>query len=118
MKYTSIWLLGILGGLAGVLIGAGELLFEMIFWGHLPGSWLGGSLILPEVGALLFILLGIMGMISSLLHFMCSWVRLPWAICSMAFFPNLLGSNRSWIEDGWLQRLTIDILCYPFSAIY
>lgn len=68
MKYASIRLLGILGGLIGILIGIGELLFQMIFWGHLPGSRVGFSLISPEAGALLFILLGITGTISSLLY--------------------------------------------------
>ena len=68
MKYASIRLLGILGGLAGILMGASGLLLEMIFWGYLPGSWVGFSLISPEISSLFFILLGIIGMISSLLY--------------------------------------------------
>jgi uncharacterized membrane protein YfcA len=66
MKYTSIRLLGILGGLAGILIGTSGRLLEMIFWGHFPGSWVGFSLISPEISSPLFILLRIIGMISSL----------------------------------------------------
>jgi hypothetical protein len=66
MKYASIRLLGILGGLAGILIGTSGRLLEMIFWGHFPGSWVGFSLISPKISSPLFILLGIIGMISSL----------------------------------------------------
>jgi hypothetical protein len=68
MKYASIRLLGILGGLAGILIGTSGRLLEMIFWGHFPGSWVAFSLISPEISSPLFILLGIIGMISSLLY--------------------------------------------------
>jgi hypothetical protein len=68
MKYASIRLPGILGGLAGILMGVGELLLEMISWGHLPGSWVGLGLISPEIGALLFILLGAIGLIAALFY--------------------------------------------------
>jgi hypothetical protein len=68
MKYASIRLLGILGGLAGILIGTSGRLLEMIFWGHFPGSWVAFSLISPEISSLFFILLGIIGVISSLLY--------------------------------------------------
>jgi hypothetical protein len=100
--YTSIRLLGILGGLIGILIGIGELLFQLIFWGHLPGSWLGGSLIPPEVGALLFILLGIMGMISSLLYSK-SRRRMAWAILASGClgFPIGLAAG-AYLVQSWI----------------
>jgi hypothetical protein len=108
VRYASIRLLGILGGLAGIIIGIGELLFEMVFWGHIPGSWLGGSLIPPEAGALLFILLGIMGMISSLLYSE-SRRKMAWAILAsgclgfpigLASGAYLVGSWIYWIIPG------------------
>jgi tetratricopeptide (TPR) repeat protein len=68
MKYASIRLLGILGGLTGILMGAGGLLSEMIFWGHLPGRWVGLGLISPEIRSLLFILLGAIGLIAALFY--------------------------------------------------
>lgn len=98
----SILLLGILGGLAGILIGAGELLFEIVFWGHVQGNWLGGALIPPEVGALIFILLGMTGMISALFYSERRR-RMAWVILASGLlgFPIGLASG-SYLVGSWI----------------
>ncbi len=68
MRYTSIRLPGILGGLAGRSYRRRRAAVRVIFRGHFPGSWVGISLISPGISSPLFILLGIIGVISSMLY--------------------------------------------------
>jgi hypothetical protein len=68
MRYASIRMLGIFGGLAGILVSIAEFLLWVFSSGHTPAISTGAGIISPEVGALIFILLGIIGMISSLLY--------------------------------------------------
>jgi hypothetical protein len=97
MRYPSIRLLGILGGLAGILMGPGGLLIEKTYWSHLPGSWVGLGLISPGTRELLFILLGIVGMISSA-YYSDSRRKMAWVILG----SGLLGFPIGWASEAYL----------------
>ncbi len=95
---------GILGGFLGILIGAGELLLWLLFGtsSHVPGSWLEGGLVPPEAGALLFILLGVLGAIASLWY---SEKRK--GLARVILFCGLLGfpvgyASGSYLVGGWI----------------
>jgi hypothetical protein len=98
---------GVIGGLSGILIGGAELLWFIISAAssHMPGSWIEGNFISPEIGASVFILLGIMGGISSLLYPMKK-VNLGGVIilCGLLGFPvgYASGSYASMGWTGWI----------------
>lgn len=106
MRNISILLLGILGGISAVLIGVGELLFWMISFSssHIPSSWLDGVLIPPEVGGLLFIVLGMLGIVAALLYSERRR-RLAWAILT----SGLLGFS---IEERSVYWVTLFIAAF------
>lgn len=105
MRNVSILLLGILGGLLGILIGAGELLSVIIFWGHLPGSWAGLGLISPEIEAILFILLGMIGTIAAL-SYSEGRKRTAQAILISGLSGFLIGFvSGSYLMGGWIYWL-------------
>ena len=105
-------ILGIVGGLFAILIGSGELLFLSFFWvsSHVPGSWLDGVLIPPQVGAILFILLGVGGMVAALSYredrrepakviLLCGLLGFPLGYASGSY---LVGNWIYWIIPGTL----------------
>ncbi len=112
MKNVSVLLSGILGGFLGILIGAGELLLLLLFGtsSHIPGSWLEGGLVPPEAGALLFILLGVLGTIASLSY---SEKRRGLArvilLCGLLGFPVGYASG-SYLVGGWIYWIIPGIL--------
>lgn len=102
MRNLSILLLGVLGGLAGILTGAGELLVGEFLSGQAPGSWLRSGLISPEVGALLFVMLGITGIISSLLYSE-SRRKMAWVILASGLLGFPIGfASGAYLVGGWI----------------
>jgi tetratricopeptide (TPR) repeat protein len=100
-------ILGVIGGLFGILIGGLELLWFIIsaVSSHIPRSWIEGSFISPETGAIIFILLGMVGAISSLLYSVKK-ANLGRAIilCGLLGFPvgYASGSYASMGWTGWI----------------
>jgi hypothetical protein len=70
MAKAIVTIPGVIGGLFGILIGGLELLWFIIsaVSSHIPRSWIEGNIISPETGACIFILLGMIGAVSSLLY--------------------------------------------------
>ncbi|HPS90909.1 MAG TPA: tetratricopeptide repeat protein [Methanothrix sp.] len=98
---------GVLGGLFGILIGGFELLWFIVsaVSSHIPRSWIEGSFISPETGAIIFILLGMAGAVLSLVY-PVKRGNLGWAIifCGLAGFPvgYASGSYASMGWTGWI----------------
>jgi hypothetical protein len=96
---------GVIGGLSGILIGCVELLWFIISAAssHMPRSWIEGGIISPEIGAGIFILLGIFGAISALLYPMKK-VNSGWIIilCGLLGFPVGYASG-SYASMGWVS---------------
>jgi hypothetical protein len=103
MAKATVTIPGAIGGLFGILIGGIGLLWFIIsaVSSHIPRSWIEGSLISPETGAILFILLGMAGAVSSLLY-PVKKANLGWviALCGLAGFPVGYASS-SYASMGW-----------------
>jgi hypothetical protein len=103
MAKAIVTIPGVIGGIFGILIGGLGLLWFIIsaVSSHIPRSWIEGSLISPEMGASLFILLGMAGAVSSLLYPM-KMLNLDWVIvlCGLAGFPIGYASS-SYASTGW-----------------
>jgi hypothetical protein len=96
---------GVIGGLSGILIGCVELLSFIVSAAssHMPRSWIEGSIISPEIGAGIFILLGIFGAVSALLY-PTKKVNSGWIIilCGLLGFPVGYASG-SYASMGWVS---------------
>ncbi|OPY54950.1 MAG: Tetratricopeptide repeat protein [Methanosaeta sp. PtaU1.Bin112] len=103
MARAIVTITGVIGGLFGILIGGLGLLWFIIsaVSSHIPRSWIEGRLISPETGAILFILLGMAGAVSSMLYPMKK-ANLGWVIvlCGLAGFPVGYASS-SYASIGW-----------------
>lgn len=107
MAKAIVTITGVTGGLFGILIGGLELLWFIVsaVSSHIPRSWIEGSFISPEMGAIIFILLGMTGALSSLLYPLKK-ANLGWAIvfCGLLGFPvgYASGSYASMGWTGWI----------------
>jgi len=107
MAKAIVTIPGVIGGLFGILVGGLELLWFIVsaVSSHIPRSWIEGSFISPETGAIIFILLGMTGAVSSLLY-PVKRVNLGGAIvfCGLAGFPvgYASGSYASMGWTGWI----------------
>ncbi|MDD2755774.1 MAG: tetratricopeptide repeat protein [Methanothrix sp.] len=103
MAKAIVTIPGVIGGLFGILIGGLELLWFIIsaVSSHIPRSWIEGNIISPETGACIFILLGMIGAVSSLLY-PVKKMNLGWVIilCGLAGFPVGYASG-SYTNMGW-----------------
>jgi len=103
MAKAIVTIPGVIGGLFGILIGGLELLWFIIFAvsSHIPRSWIEGNIISPETRACIFILLGMIGAVSSLLD-PVKKVNLGGVIilCGLAGFPVGYASG-SYSNMGW-----------------
>jgi len=103
MAKAIVTIPGVIGGLFGILIGGLELLWFIIsaVSSHIPRSWIEGNIISPETGASIFILLGMIGAISSLLY-PVKKMNLGGVIilCGLAGFPIGYASG-SYTNMGW-----------------
>jgi hypothetical protein len=103
MAKAIVTIPGVIGGLFGIFIGSLELLWFIIsaVSSHIPRSWIEGSLISPETGAIIFILLGMAGAVSSLLY-PVKRANLGWPIilCGLLGFPAGYASG-SYASMGW-----------------
>lgn len=107
MAKAIVTTMGVVGGLFGILIGGLELLWFIIsaVSSHIPRSWIEGNIISPETGASIFILLGMIGAVSTLLY-PVKKVNLGGVIilCGMAGFPvgyaSVSYTNMGW--TGWI----------------
>ena len=103
MAKAIITITGVIGGLFGILIGSLELLWFIVsaVSSHIPRSWIEGSIISPETGAIIFILLGMAEAVSSLLY-PVKRANLGWAIilCGLLGFPVGYASE-SYASMGW-----------------
>ena len=112
---TVLMLLGLLGGLAAILMGSGIVLYSVISAAssHIPREWIGGSLLSPEIGGLLYIVLGSMGVLGALLIY-TRYLRVSAALLLasgiLGFLVSYACSSRimgvlNWIAPGILLIL-------------
>jgi hypothetical protein len=101
---ASVILPGFIGGLFGILIGLGSLLWWLVSASssHVPRSWIEGAFIPPEEGALIFIVLGMAGGCSALLY-LRKRKNLGWIIisCGILGFPAGYASG-SYLVMSWI----------------
>jgi tetratricopeptide (TPR) repeat protein len=100
---TVLILLGLLGGLSAILMGLGVVLYWVISASssHIPREWIEGSLISPEIGGLLYIVLGSMGALGALLIY----TRYLKASAALLLASGVLGFLVSYASSSHIMGL-------------